>query len=98
MSNLNKSWLILIFAGIAFMALSIVWDIYQNMTGSSSEFTKTVTPMNQTTLFTPAIEEHLRSAPDFQSTTPIVNNPTSNPAGTVEEGTVIPGDIDTSAL
>lgn len=82
MNNLNRSWMLLIVAGIAFMALSIAWDIYQGMTGSTSEFTKTVIPMNQSTLFSTTIEEHLRSAPDFQSTSTVNSptTPTSNPS------------------
>lgn len=50
MSNLNKSWIILIVIGVILMMITIGWDIYQIFSGNNDEFNYTVNPIPIETL------------------------------------------------
>jgi len=65
MSNLNKTWLYLIYIGIIILIGFIGFNIYQSLTGVDTEFNETVNDFSQSEIFSDEVKNHLRSAPDF---------------------------------
>ena len=74
--NLSKSWLYLIFIGVGLLVIATVWEIYQIASGNRATFNVSVVPMENTKIFIPKLEEHIKNDPTFKATTSTTNTTT----------------------
>ncbi|MDQ6985573.1 MAG: hypothetical protein Q9M91_02070 [Candidatus Dojkabacteria bacterium] len=70
MSNLDRSWILLIAFGIFFFIFTVGWDIYQSVSGSNSEFSLPVVKINDDTLVTDQLIEHFQNGADYRTYEP----------------------------
>jgi hypothetical protein len=58
---MNKSWLLLIVAGLGFLFAVIGWEAYQNFSGARSNIDLSLIEYQRDSLFNPTLEKHLSS-------------------------------------
>lgn len=62
MSKLNSYWTYLLIAGITILVGSIVWNVFQGISGSDSEFNETIDLFQTQELIPDYLVEHLISS------------------------------------